>query len=127
MFNFTGTSSHQILCYLDVHLQGRQINTVVIHLGINNILRDRSQSNIDRLFQKIMSLKCKKYGVKNIFFLGLLQDKHCYSGKNSCHVSKFCQKYGWFYVYNKYIGGKHLYKDILHLIEGGKIILTRNL
>ena len=68
MFNFTGASSHQILCYSDVHLEGRQISTDVIHLGINNILRDRSQSNIDVLLQKIMFLKCKKYDMKNIFF-----------------------------------------------------------
>ena len=127
MFNFTGASSHQILCYSDVHLEGRQISTDVINLGINNILRDRSQSNIDGLLQKIMFLKCKKYDVKNIFFLQLLQDKHCYFGKNSCHVSKFSQKYGWFYVNNRYIGGKHLYRDSLHLMEGGKIISTRNL
>ena len=66
MFNFTGASSHQILCYSDVHLEGRQISTDVINLGINNILRDRSQSNIDGLLQKIMFLKCKKYDVKNI-------------------------------------------------------------
>ena len=69
MFNFPSASSHQMLHYLDVHLEDRQINTVVIHIGINDILRDSSQSSIDVLLQNIknMSLKCKKFGVKNIF------------------------------------------------------------
>ena len=42
MFSFPGASSHQMLHYLDVHLEDRQINTVVIHVGINDILRDSS-------------------------------------------------------------------------------------
>ena len=43
------------------------------------------------------------------------------------HDSNLCQKYGWFYVDNRNIRGKHLYKDGLHLTEEGKIILARNL
>ena len=49
MLNFPDAASHLMLLYLDVYLEGRQINTVVIYVGINNILRDRSQSNIDAL------------------------------------------------------------------------------
>lgn len=49
MLNFPDAASHLMLLYLDVYLEGRQINTVVIYVGINNILRDRSQSNIDGL------------------------------------------------------------------------------
>ena len=33
----------------------------------------------------------------------------------------------WFYVDNRNIRGKHFYKDGLHLMEEGKIILARNL
>ena len=36
----------------------------------------------------------------------------------------FCQKYSWFYVDNRNIQGKHLYRDDdLHLMEEDKIIL----
>ena len=61
MFNFTSASFHQMHHYLDVHFEGTQINTVVIRVGINDILRDSSQSNIDGLLQDMrnMSLKCK--------------------------------------------------------------------
>ena len=75
--------------YLDVHLDDRQINTVVIHVGIKDILRDSSQSGINGLLQNIknMSLKCKKY----LYFGTSLynQDKHWYFGKKSCYNSKY--------------------------------------
>ena len=73
MFNLlrlcSGTSSHQMLHYLDVHREGRQINIAIIHVRINNILRDSIASN-ERLLQNIksMSLKCKKFGVKISLF-----------------------------------------------------------
>ena len=53
IFHFPGASSHQMLHYLDVQLGDRQINTVAIHVGINDILRDSSQSSIDGLLQNI--------------------------------------------------------------------------
>ena len=132
IFNFPGASSHQILHYLDVHLEERQINTVVIDAGINDILRDSSQSSIDRLLQNIknMSLKCKKFGVKNIFISGLVYTTRINIGileKIHVMIQNFCQKYGWFYADNRNIRGKHLYKDGLHLMEEDKIILARNL
>ena len=132
MFSFPGASSHQLLHSLDVHFEDRQINTVVIYVGINDILRDSSQSSIDGLLQnmKNMSLECTKLGVKNIFISGLVYTTRINIGilaKIHVVIQNFCQKYGWFYVDNRNIGGKHLYKDGLHLMEEGKIILARNL
>ena len=132
MFSFPGASSHQMLHYLDVHLEDRQINTVVIHIGINDILRDSSQSSIDGLLQNIknMALKCTKFGVKNNFISGLVYTTRINIGileKIHVVIQNFCQENGWFYVDNRNIQGKHLYKDGLHLMEEGKIILARNL
>ena len=132
MFSFPGASSHQMLHYLDVHLEERQINTVVIHVGINDILRDSSQSSIDGLLQNIknMALKCTKFGVKNIFISGLVYTTRINIGileKIHVVIQNLCQENGWFYVDNRNIRGKHLYKDGLHLMEEGKIILARNL
>ena len=132
MFSFPGASSHQMLHYLDIHLEDRQINTVVIHVGINDIIRDSSQSSIDGLLQNIknMALKCTKFGVKNIFILGLVYTTRINIGileKIHVVIQNFCQENCWFYVDNRNIRGKHLYKDGLHLMEEGKIILARNL
>ena len=126
MFSFPGASSHQMLHYLDVHLEDRQINT------INDILKDRNQSSIDGFLQNIknMSLKRTKFGVKNIFISGLVYKTRINIGileKIHVVIQNFCQEYGWFYVDNRNIRGKHLYKDGLHQMEEGKIILARNL
>ena len=77
-----------------------------------------------------MSLKCTKFGVKNIFISGLVCTTRINIGileKIHVVIQNFCQQYGWFYVDNRNTRGKHLYKDGLHLMEKGKIILARNL
>ena len=38
MFNLTSPSSHQMRFYLDIHLEDRQIKTVVIHAGMTDVL-----------------------------------------------------------------------------------------
>ena len=55
-------------------LEGRQVNTVVVHVEINIILGDSINSNIHGQLQNIKntSLKLKKIGVKNIFISGLV-------------------------------------------------------
>ena len=59
--------------FSNLQLEDRKINTVVIHVGINHILRDSSQSSTDGLLKNIknMPLKCEKIGVKNTFISGL--------------------------------------------------------
>ena len=48
-----------MLHYLDVNLKDKQIDTLFIHVRINDILIDSSQSSIDGLLQNI-----KKYVFK---------------------------------------------------------------
>ena len=98
----------------------------------NDILRDSSYLNIDGPLQNIknMSLKCKIFGVKNIFISELVYTTGINIvtlEENHVMIQKFCQKYGLFYVDNRNIRAKHLYKNGLHLMEGGKIILGKNL
>ena len=50
IFNFPGASSHQLLDYLDVHLKDKSIDTVIIYIGINDLLTNSGRSGIDILF-----------------------------------------------------------------------------
>ena len=43
MFNFPGVSSHQLLHYLDVPLNGNSFDTLIIHIGINDLLTKSSR------------------------------------------------------------------------------------
>ena len=46
---FPGTTSKQLLQYLDVNLKMYTPKTVLIHAGINDVLNDKSQSNNENL------------------------------------------------------------------------------
>ena len=69
MLNFPGASSRQLLHYMDIYLDAIQVDTVVIHIGVNNLLNYSNQSRIDSLMNNIICNveKCCDYGVKNIF------------------------------------------------------------
>ena len=47
MFNLPGASSHQLLHYLDVHLRDQTIDTVIIHIGISDLLTNSGRSSMD--------------------------------------------------------------------------------
>ena len=56
MFNFAGASSHQLLHYLDVHLKDKSIDTVIIDIGINDLLTNNSRSGMDNLIYNIKNI-----------------------------------------------------------------------
>ena len=76
MFNFPGTSSYQLLHYLDVHLNDTSIDAVIIDIRINDLLTDRSRpkSGMNNLTSNIKKIteKCLMFGVKNVFVSGLV-------------------------------------------------------
>ena len=74
MFNFPGTSSHQLLHYLDVHLKDKSIDTVIIHIGINDLLTTSSRSGMDNLINNIKKIteKYLMFSVKSVFISGLV-------------------------------------------------------
>ena len=69
MFNFPDASSHQLLHYLAVCLKEKPIDTVIIHIGINDLLTNRSRSGMDNLSNNIKKIteKCLTFGVRNAF------------------------------------------------------------
>ena len=75
-----------------------------------------------------MFLKNKKVGEKNIFISGVVNTSRINFGpleKANVMNESFCQKYGWlFYVHNRNIQAKYLYKHDFHLMEKSKIILV---
>ena len=69
MFKFSGVSSHQLLHYLDVHLKDKSIDTVIAHIGVNDLLTKSSRSGMDNLIYNIKKIteKCSMFGVKSVF------------------------------------------------------------
>ena len=61
MLNFPGSSSKQMLHYIDIHLENKSIDAVLLHVGLNDLLNDNSKSNVDNLMSNIHKIveKCK--------------------------------------------------------------------
>ena len=53
MLAFPGASSKQMLHYLDINLENCNTDTVIIHVGVNDLMHDNSQSNIESLIRNI--------------------------------------------------------------------------
>ena len=66
MLNFPGSSSKQMLHYIDIHLEDK--STVLLHVVVNDLLNDNCKSNVDNLMSNIYKIveKCKRVGVTNI-------------------------------------------------------------
>ena len=77
LLNFPAALSRQLQHYIDIHLEGIQVNTSVIHIGVNYLLNYSNQSIIDSLMNNIkcMIAKSSNYGVKNIFLSGIVLTK----------------------------------------------------
>ena len=116
---------------MDIHLEGIQVDTVVIHIGVNDLLNCSNQSRIDSVVNNNICIveKCRNYDVKNIFLsdivfttrvsLDILIQVHNM-------ISNFCNTNGLYYIDNRNIRADCLHKDGLHLIDKGKIVLANN-
>ena len=51
MLNFPGDLSKQMSHYIDIHLEDKSIDTVILHVGVNDLLNGNSQSNVDNLIR----------------------------------------------------------------------------
>ena len=131
LISFPGASSKRLLHYLDVHLDDKNTDTVILHIGVNDLLNDNSPECVNNLMENLTKMinKCQIYGVKNIFVSSIV-----YTVKvdlpllESVHVklTNFCQLNNISIIDNRNIRGECLYKDGLHLLEDGKRILGNN-
>ena len=65
---FPGATSKELAQYVVPTLKEETFHTVMIHVGINDILRDQSELQQQLVLQSIMKIahQCKDHGVKEI-------------------------------------------------------------
>lgn len=61
-----GTTSKQLLQYVDVNLKIRNTEKVLVHAEMNDVLNDKSKSNTENLLNNIECMvdKFRKFGIK---------------------------------------------------------------
>ena len=128
IFNFPNASSHQILHYLDVHLSDKSINTLIIHIAINDLLTNSSTSGLGDIVSNIKKVteKCLMFGVKNVLFKGWFTPLGWTCERVYVLILGFCRKNCFIYIDNRNIRSDSLYKTRLHLIDKGKAFLGDN-
>ena len=131
MVSFPGATSNEILHYLDVHLTNSSTDAVILHVGVNDLLEDNSQLKIENLGNNLRSMveKCHTFGIKNVFISGLVYTTRIdlpVLERTHEMILHLCNKLGICYVDNRCLRMKHLWKDGLHLVESGKVILANN-
>ena len=126
--SFPGATSKQLLHYLDVNIE-HSTDTVLIHIGVNDILQ--SVSNMDRLLLNVKEMvrKCRFFGVKNMFVSGLVYTRRIRVNILNDLQKKLvdvCREMNVYYIDNTNIKGVSLFKDGLYLLDSGKKILAKN-
>ena len=118
VFNFPGASSHQLLHYLDDHLNDKSIDVGITEVIINDLLtkNSRSRSGMNNLTSNIKKIteKCLMLGVKNVFVSRLVCTTRVdVSLLEKVHVLilDFCRKNCFIYIDNRNIKSDSLYKD----------------
>ena len=102
-----------------------------IHVGVKDLIKDNSQSNVEKYISNVekMVQKCRNYGVKKIFISSLVfSTKVSLSLLKQIH-KKLVEMSGFLdfeYLDNSNIRGFCLYKEGLHLLEGGKKFLAND-
>ena len=110
MLNFPRSSSKQMSHYNDIQLEDKSIGTVILHVGVNDLLNGNSQSDVDNLMSNTHKIieKCKQVGVRNIFVSSLV-----YTTRVSLPIlervhiliSNYCSENACFYIDNRNIRG----------------------
>ena len=116
---------------LRTNITRRSFNSALIHIGINDILKDQSDLQCESLTRNILEIsqRCKEHGIEEIIISSLVVTERIdpnllarvnASLCNMCRENRFC------FVYNSKISVDNLFKDKLHLLDSGKTILANN-
>ena len=132
---FPGATARQLNHYVQPTLVDDKPDAILIHVGINDLLNNNGKKLIDveieELEQEIIDigLRCKEAKVKNILISGIT-----YSTKVDVNtirrlndiVKASCELNSFYYINNENVKKEHLWKDGIHLVNSGLVIIAKN-
>ena len=106
-------------------------NSALIHVGINDILKDQSDLKFESLTRNILEIsqRCKEHGIEEIIISSLVVTERIDPNllvRANVSLCNMCKKNGFCFVDNSNISVDNLFKDKLHLLDSGKTILVNN-
>ena len=113
-------------------MEEENFKSAVIHVGTNDINNSRDSRDGDALIENIknIALKCISYGICKVFISSI-----CYNTRTSNdylqelnrRIAGICRENNFNFIDNSNITEKHLFKDDLHLLYPGKVIVANNI
>ena len=130
---FSGANTKQLDHYVIPVLVDEKLQTVVIHIGSNDIIKfNYHDLDVNDLANRILQigLKCRYYGIESIDISSVLVRNNNNLNKLirgvNISLKHLCKVYGFDFICNDRIGKDLLWRDGLHLADEGTSFLAIN-
>ena len=129
---FPGAISKEFPHYITPKLEDGNSDIAILHFGVNDLLRNRNQSEaVDELIlnMKKTATKCISFGVRKVIVSGIVFNKrvaNSFVDEANSKIISMCKHNSFEYINNGNISSIHLFDDGLHLLESGMCILANN-
>ena len=129
---FPGSKAKQMDHHVIPILEEHQYDAAVIHVGINDLLKSRTNINVSEIAEDIINiaLRCRSHNIATIFISSIVYStkvSHTIIQKLNELLLNECTKYDFHLVDNRAVSSENLWKDGVHLVESGKVIIANNL
>ena len=117
--------------YIEPTLENGFYDSAILHVGVNDLLNDKSPSSTDNLMSNLVNIvkKYKSFGVMDLFVSGIAFNNRLPNTvikKVNEKIVDMCKKNGIVFIDHGNISHMDLHQDGLHLLERSKCLLAKN-
>ena len=132
--SYLGATAKELKHNIQFPIQIDTSDIVVIHAGCNDISPSQNQEKLteEEIAKEIINIDscCRDKDVNKTIISGLICRKGRYHNsrvlKVNDYLQKSCFENRFYFIDNSKIKREHLFRDGLHLLESGKVILANN-
>ena len=130
---FPGAKIDQLNHHIKPSLGEYKYDAVMIHIGINNVLRSKTESEVNDISKKVIITitdNCRIYNIAKTFISSIIR---CRSRTTvdidyiNGEISESCIQNNCEFISNMQINKPDLWRDGIQLQESGKIIIAKNI
>ena len=127
---YPGAKANQLNHYIKPTLEEYKYDCTIIHVGINDILRNENDTDLNNLPESILEIAntCQNYNIGKIFISALLPSKRTKFNISQINetLKRLCARNSFIFVKHKNICFHDLWVDGIHLLNSGEAMLVSN-
>ena len=128
--SYPGAKVSQLNHYIKPTLEEYKYDCAIIHVGINDVIRDKNDIDLNNLPNSILEIAntCQSYSIGKIIISALLPSKPTKVNISQINetLKNLCSRNNFIFVEHKNIGFDDLLVDGIHLLNSGKAMLGSN-